>query len=184
MDSGRSVSLSERLAQPAPSHRTRWWIAAATGVTLLAVSWGMWRNWQEEHWNDRAIAAQFLDLSVQRQNDHNVHLLLDYSLTNTTHGSYQLASSKFGVLLRRDPAGDFEEVDSVVWKPVTIPAGKTVKAEFDVSLLPIEDPARMDGIHDNLDVQAVAGHELNGIRGLVFRDFGERYSIDLPRGWQ
>lgn len=183
MDLARAVFSSERVLQPRPAHRARWWIAAGTGVALLAMSWGVWRNWEDDHWNDQAIAAQFLYLNVQRQND-DVHLVLHYSFTNTTDASYRLPSSQFGILMQRVPAGDLEEVNSVVWKPITIPAGKTVRAEFDVTLAPFEDPASLDGLHDNLDVGATAGHVLERMRGLVFRDFGQRYSIELPRGWQ
>jgi hypothetical protein len=163
-------------------------MAVVTGVALGAVGWAAWRQWEDGRWDNRAIAAQFRDVTVQRQNEKDVHLLLHYALTNATHRSYRLAGPPLGVLMQRVrpgdlKEGDLKEMDSVIWDPIAIPAGKTVNAEFDVTLLSVENLISPEAIHSEKDLQAFAGHELSRMDGLVFFDYGNRYWIDLPKGW-
>ena len=172
-------------ADPRPPHNARWWIVAAASLALLvAVGWSVWRHEQDYRWDTRAIAAEFRDVTIQRQNEKDVHLLLHYALTNSTRHSYRLASPPLGVLMLRPPEGELREMDSVIWDSIVIPAGKTAIAEFDVTLQTVQDLARPEEIHSAQDLQAFAGHELSGMRGLVFWDYGNRYWIELPRGWQ
>jgi hypothetical protein len=170
---------------PDPPRRSRWWIAAAAGLVLLAaIGWSVWRSRQDYRWNTAAIAAQFRDVTVQRQNEKDVHLLLHYALTNSTHRTYRLASPPLGVLMQRRSEGDLKEMDSAVWDSLVIPAGKTVIAEFDVAVEAVQDLGSPEEIHSEQDLQAFAGRQLSSTRGLVFWDYGHRYWIELPRGWQ
>ena len=127
-------------------------MAVVTGVALAAVGWAAWRQWEDGRWDNRAIAAQFRDVTVQRQNEKDVHLLLHYALTNATHRSYRLAGPPLGVLMQRVrqgelKEGELKEMDSVIWDPIAIPAGKTVNAEFDVTLLSVENLTNPEAIH-------------------------------------
>lgn len=168
---------------PPRTPHSRWWIVAAA-VALAVVGYAAWRGWQDTRWDNQAIAARFRDVTVQRLNEKDVHLLLHYALTNSTRKSYRLAAPPLGVLMKRRPDGGLEEIDSVVWDAIAIPAGKTVTAEFDVALQSAQDLPNPEVLHGSKDLQAFAGRELNGIRGLVFWDYGHRYWIELPRGWQ
>lgn len=174
----------ESVQRRGPRRITKW-MTVATAAVLCLVGWAAWRHWEDGRWDNQAIAARFIDLTVQRQNENNdVHVLLHYALTNATHAAYQLAPPKLGVLMRRVPTGDLEEMDSVVWEPVAIPAGKTVNAEFDVTLPADQDQLSAKVTQTDEDLKVFAGHELDRMRGLVFWDYGKRYWIDLPRGWR
>ncbi|MFP5230079.1 MAG: hypothetical protein ACLGXA_20875 [Acidobacteriota bacterium] len=158
-------------------------MAVAATVALTVAGWMAWRHWEDGRWDNQAIAAQFKDFTVQRQNERDVHLLLRYRLTNATRTPYQLAPPQHGVLMRRVPEGDLEEIDSVVWEPIVIPAGKTADAEFDVTLPSAQDAAGTTPAPDDQDLKDFANHELAHMQGLVFFDYGKRYWIDLPKGW-
>jgi hypothetical protein len=169
-------------SQPAASRR-KWWMFLATLVALAAVGWGAWRRWEDGRWNSQAIAARFTEVTVQRLNEKDVHLLLRYSLTNSTRADYRLASPPLGVLMERAADGGLEEIDSVLWEPIAVPAGKTVNAEFDLTVHSVEDLTTPEAIHSEQDLKAFANRELSRLQGLVFFDYGKRYWIDLPKGW-
>lgn len=184
MNSVREELKAEKGGQGGASRRMKGWMAVATVVLLSVVGWAAWRYWQDGPWNNRAISAEFRDMIVQRQNDKDVHLLLHYKLRNATHKDYRLASPQLGVLMWRAAEGEMQEIDSVVWEPVAIPAGKTVEAEFDVTLASAEDWTREDSNHSDGELKELADQELSRMEGLVFFDYGKRYWIDLPRGWR
>lgn len=162
----------------------------ASAAVLVLAGWMAWRNWEDGRWNDRAIAAQCTGFIVQRQNQRDVHLVLHYNLTNATQKTYRLAAPPLGVIMQRVPEGDLQALDLAVWDPIAIPAGKTVAAVFDVPLAgvkdvdnPEENPDTSDETLSDQALQAFANRQLSRIRGLVFYDYGRRYSIDLPKGW-
>jgi len=175
---------AERTGHP---HKRVWLALFAVAVLAVALFASRSRWWPQPAWDANAIAAHFVDVTVEK-GERDVHVVFHYALTNSTGQVYRMPPPSVGVLMAHMPEGGLHAMDSVVWEPTAIPAGKTVNAEFDVALDPLTaEPypdLSADELHERGALNDFARRHLARMRGLVFMDYQKRYSIELPQGWQ
>lgn len=193
--SGPMGGGGENGSEPEPKRgltRVEW--AVVAGLLALGVVLGLvLRPSGEAPWDDKAIAAEFQTLTIQKavgpeeagQTPGDVHVVVRYRLRNATDQAYQVPEPKHGVLMRSMAAGGaWQEVDSVLWNQhLTIPARQAAEVEFDMAIPSTDEDAPEDP-QEQQDVVAAGMARLRPIRELVFVDYAHRYVIHLPRGWE
>jgi hypothetical protein len=156
------------------------------------VLWLTLRPSGEPPWNDKAIAADFQTLTIQKpdgpveagQTPGDVHVVFRYRLRNSTARTYRVPEPKSGVLMKSVAGGGWQEVDSVLWdNHLSIPARKTADVEFDMAI-PSTDPGAPEELSEQKDLAAAAMARLQSIENLTFFDYEHHYVIHLPRGWE
>ena len=172
---------------------TRWeWTLAAGLLALGAVLWLALRPSGDAAWDDKAIAADFQTLTIQKpvgpeetgQTPGDVHVLLWYRLRNSTGHAYRIPEAKHGVLMKSVAGGKWQEVDSVLWDDhLLVPARKTAEVEFDMAI-PSTDPGAPEESKEQKDLAAAAMARMGSIENLTFFDYEHHYVIHLPRGWK
>jgi len=171
----------------AVSSRGRMPLAAYLGAAILvvaAVTWAAVRHSRETPWNDNAITAQFVNLTVKK-GQKSVHLILSYKLTNNMGDKYRLPPPGSSELMRKTPGGTLEEVDSVLWdQETTIPPHQTAVVEFDISEDPMHYDLDLDDLETHDKLMEFSNQQLAKMRGLEFVDYIHHYNIELPRGWE
>lgn len=173
-------------------HLTRLdWALAGGLIVLAAALWLALRPSREAPWNDRAIAADFQTLTIQKpeapaeagQTPGDVHVIFRYRLRNLTNKPYQVPEPTHAVLMKSVSGGGWQEVDSVLWdQHLTIPARKAADVEFDMAI-PSTDPGAPEDLRQQKDVAAAGMEHLRGMGDLAFFDYAHRYVIHLPKGW-
>jgi hypothetical protein len=163
------------------------------GLVVLALSlWLALRRPGEAPWDDKAIAADFQTLTIQKpiapeeagQTAGDVHVLIRYRLRNSTGREYRVPEPKHGVLMKSVAGGGWQEVDSVLWDAhLAVPARKTADVEFDMAI-PSTDPGAPEELRQQKDLAAAGMAKLRSIEDLAFFDYEHHYVIHLPRGWQ
>ncbi|MGA7525306.1 MAG: hypothetical protein WBW84_22845 [Acidobacteriaceae bacterium] len=166
--------------------------ALGCGLIVLGVAlWLLLRPAREAPWNDRAIAADFQTLRIEKpvapeeagQTPGDVHVIFLYRLRNLTNKAYQMPEPRHGVLMKSVTGGGWQEVDSVLWdRDLTIPAGKAADVEFDMAIPSTDEDAAEDP-QQQKDLVAAGMARLRPIRELAFFDYAHRYVIHLPKGW-
>jgi hypothetical protein len=147
------------------------------------VWWALHRS-QEAPWNDQAITARFVEMSVAA-GKADVHLVLSYELTNRTGKNYRMPRPTYGELMRRTPDGSMKEVDSVEWDQGTpVPAHGTAVEQLDIAMDPLQYEMDLDELKQHDKLVAFEEQRLHEMRGLVFEDYVRHYRIELPRGWE
>ncbi|HTV81265.1 MAG TPA: hypothetical protein VME18_01350 [Acidobacteriaceae bacterium] len=158
-------------------------LAVGIAVAAALVWWALHRS-REALWNDQAITARFVELSVAR-GQTDVHLVLRYELTNRTGQKYRMQKPTYGELMRRTPDGSMKEVDSVEWDQGTpVPPHGTAVEQLDVAMDPLQYDIDLDELKNHDKLVDFEKRRLQEMRGLVFLDYMRRYRIELPRGWQ
>lgn len=153
-------------------------------VVVAAVTWVAVGRSREKPWNDNAITAQFMKLTVKK-GQRSVHLILTYKLTNNTGDQYRLPPPGSSELMRKTPSGQLKEVDSVLWDQDTaIPAHSAAVEEFDVSEDPMHYDLDLDDLETHDKLTEFVNQRLSRIRGLEFSDYVHHYNIELPKGWE
>lgn len=170
--------------------RMRWVLAC--GLVVLGVAlWLVLRPSGDAPWNDRAIAADFQTLTIQKaeapveagQTPGDVHVIFRYRLRNLTNKPYQVPEPRHGVLMKSVTGGGWQEVDSVLWdQHLTIPARNAADVEFDMAI-PSTDPGAPEDLPQQKDLAAAGMERLHTIGELAFFDYAHRYVIHLPKGW-
>lgn len=170
--------------------RIEWLLGGALLVLGLALWLGL-RNSGDAPWDDKAIAADFQTLTIQKpdgpaeagQTPGDVHLIFRYRLRNLTNKPYQVPEPKVGVLMKSVTGGGWQEVDSVLWdNHLTIPARKAAEVEFDMAI-PSTDPGAPEEPKDQKELAAAGTQRLHQMGDLAFFDYQRRYVIHLPKGW-
>ncbi len=159
-------------------------LLGAAIVIVAAVTWAAVRHSSDKPWNDNAVTAQFLNLTVKK-GQRSVHLILTYRLTNNTGDKYRLPPPGSSELMRKTPSGQLKEVDSVLWdQDTTVPAHSAAVEEFDISEDPMHYDLDLDDLETHDKLTEFVNQRLARIRGLEFSDYIHHYNIELPRGWQ
>lgn len=159
-------------------------LVAAGIVVAVALIWLIVHRERASPWNDQAITARFLDLSVAT-GKNDVHLVLHYELTNRTGQKYRMPTPTSGELMRRTADGTMKEVDSVEWEQGTaVPPQGTADVQFDVALDPLQYDMDLDELKKHDKLVEFENQRLQEMRGLVFVDYAHYDRIELPRGWQ
>ena len=170
--------------------RMEWLLGGALVLLGLALWFGLRRS-GDAPWNDKAIAADFQTLTIQKpdgppeagQTPGDVHLIFRYRLRNLTNKAWQVPEPKVGVLMKSVSGGGWQEVDSVLWdNHLTIPARKAAEVEFDMAI-PSTDPGAPEPPKDNSELAAAGTQRLRQIGDLALFDYQRRYVIHLPKGW-
>jgi hypothetical protein len=171
------------------------WLDCSLGAALVVLgllTWLALRPSGEAPWNDKAIAAEFQTLTIQKpvapdeagQTPGDVHVLIRYRLRNSTAHEYRVPEPRHGVLMKSVTGAGWQEVDSVLWdNHLSVPARKTADVEFDMSI-PSTDPGAPEELRQQKDLAAAGMAKLRSIEGLAFFDYEHHYVIHLPRGWQ
>ncbi|HEX3986069.1 MAG TPA: hypothetical protein VHX13_05595 [Acidobacteriaceae bacterium] len=189
--SGQRTRDGETPARRRGSTRLEWALGCALAVLGL-VLWLTLRPSGEPPWNDKAIAADFQTLTIQKpdgpveagQTPGDVHVVFRYRLRNSTARTYRVPEPKSGVLMKSVAGGGWQEVDSVLWdNHLSIPARKTADVEFDMAI-PSTDPGAPEELSEQKDLAAAAMARLQSIENLTFFDYEHHYVIHLPRGWE
>lgn len=164
------------------------------GLVVLALSlWLALRRPGETPWDDKAIAADFQTLTIQKpvapeeagQTSGDVHVLIRYRLRNSTGREYRVPEPKHGVLMKSVTGGGWQEVDSVMWdNHLSVPARKTADVEFDMAIPSTDSGAPDEDLKQQKDLAEAAMTRLRSIDNLTFFDYEHHYVIHLPRGWQ
>jgi hypothetical protein len=171
------------------------WALGAGVVMLGLLAWLALRPSGEAPWDDKAIAADFQTLTIQKpigpieagQTPGDVHVLIRYRLRNSTGHEYRVPEPKHGVLMKSAPGGKWQEVDSVLWdNHLSVPARKTADVEFDMAIPSTDpgDPGAPEEMKEQKDLAAAGMARLRSIEDLAFFDYEHHYVIHLPRGWQ
>lgn len=168
------------------------WVVGTGLLALVVVLWLVLRPSGDVPWNDKAIAADFQTLTIQKaegpeeagRTPGDVHVLLRYRLRNSTAHEYRIPEPKHGVLMKSVEGGKWQEVDSVLWDDhLLVPARKTADVEFDMAI-PSTDPGAPEEMKEQKDLAAAAMARMGSIENLTFFDYEHHYVIHLPRGWQ
>jgi len=191
---GTGGQIPGRKEEPERARRragSRWALGAGL-LVLGVVLWLVLRPAGEAPWNDRAIAADFQTLTIQKpvgpeeagRTPGDVHVVMRYRLRNSTNKTWQVPEPKSGVLMKSVAGGKWQEVDSVVWdNHLSVPAGKTADVEFDMAI-PSTDPGAPEETSQQKDLAEATMARLRLIENLTFFDYEHHYVIHLPRGWQ
>jgi hypothetical protein len=165
------------------------WALGVSLVVLALVLWFALRPWRETPWNDKAIAAEFQTLTIQKpetgaQTPGDVHVVIRYRLRNSTGHEYRVPEPKHGVLMKSLAGGGWQEVDSVLWdNHLSVPAQQTADVEFDMAI-PSTDPGAPEELRGQKELAEAGMSRLRSIENLTFFDYEHHYVIHLPRGWQ
>jgi hypothetical protein len=165
------------------SHAPATALFGAAAFLVLVLIWVAVRHSRQKPWNDTAITATFVKLTV-RKGQKDVHLILTYKLTNNTGDKYRLPPPGSSELMRKTPGGAMNEVDSVLWDQETpIPAHGAAVEEFDISQNPMHYDLDIEELDTHDKLMSFVNSRLANIRGLEFADYIHHYNIELPRGW-
>jgi hypothetical protein len=152
-------------------------------VVVLALIWWIVHRKRDEPWNDQAITARFVEMTVAKGHS-DVHLVLKYDLTNQSGHTYRMPQPAYGELMRRLPDGTMKEVDSVEWdEGTTVPAPGMAEVQLDIALDPLNYHIDMEDLEKHAQLVEFEKERLQEMRGLVFLDYTHHYRIELPRGW-
>jgi hypothetical protein len=153
-------------------------------VVAIALLWFIVHRERETPWNNQAITAHFVEVSVAT-GETDVHLVIRYQLANHTGHTYRMPQPAHGELMRRQPDGTMKEVDSVEWDQATpVPSRGTAEEQLDVALDPLQYDMDLDELKNHDKLVTFEQQRLQEMRGLVFLDYAHHYRIELPRGWQ
>jgi hypothetical protein len=170
----------------------------AGAILMLVVCAGSlyWWSNRPKPWSDSAISATYTQISLHEENEE-VQVSFEYSLTNHTNAPYSLPTTYSGALMRRIPKEkSFEKFDTGSWDDtLVIPPGQSFNVRFNVVYKLSEygtTTAELNTLEPGEDRKKEASQalvkfmnrRLNEVDGLVFYDYVNHYRIELPRNWE
>ncbi len=156
---------------------------AAMLVAMIA-GWQVFQSMPEtpKPWNDDAIKATFVELSVTT--GERLVTTFKYSIQNTTPHDYYLPSDPNAAFVILPKEGGLSQHQELNWnKGAYIPAGQKMSVWFQLSYDYNDSFTKSD--RDKLDkLSNFMDRRLKEVDGFVVLDRDNRYRVVFPKGWQ
>jgi hypothetical protein len=163
-------------------------------VTICGI--GYWWMERPKPWTDKAISAKFNELDFQQVGEQ-VNFTFQYELQNNTSHEYVVPAPGVGALMRQMPEkGSYDRIDDSSWNnDLIIPPKQRLNIKFVVPCKFADYNTSFKELGDS-SVEATSSadvpkkllefvdHRLKEMDGFVFFDYGKKYIVRLPSGWQ